>query len=92
MRAAAREELARDLAAVSQPGRGVAVAGARRVEANGAGAEKDVREQARGAAVQAQSARAIGLQRNLELQRGVGNGNGNGNGRSALSQGAGPSK
>ncbi len=92
LRAAAREEVARDLAASNPAGHGAGIAAARGKEGSRAGADKEAREQARGAAIQAQSAKAVGVHRNVELQRGLGNGNSNGNGRSALNAGTGPSK
>lgn len=94
LRAAAREELERDLRTGNTPGRSTAAVSPRAAEHGGGNIDKETREQARGAAVQAQTARAIGVQRNIELQRGLGNGNANGNanGRSALSAGAPPGK
>lgn len=94
LRAAAREEMARDLGALQSAGQGSAISAAHRAEAAGGSGDKEAREQARSAAVQAQSAKAVGLQRVIELGRGVGSGNSNGNsnGRSALSLGAGHSK
>lgn len=92
MRSIAREEVARDLALAEAASRGAA-AGPRRGSggrAHPSENEADAREQARGTAVQAQIAKAVGTQRSLEA-RGNGNayglvgGNGNGNGRSALS-------
>lgn len=95
MRAIARQEVARDLATPDAAGRGVLASGRRAVggKGNPVDAEREQREQARGAAVQAQVAKAVGAQRALEAARGNTNGNGinngNANGRSALSSGPG---
>lgn len=97
MRAIARQEVARDLATPDAAGRGVLASGRRAVggKGNPVDAEREQREQARGTAVQAQVAKAVGAQRALEAARGNANGNGNGanngnaNGRSALSSGPG---
>lgn len=101
MRAIARQEVARDLATPDAAFRGALASGRRAAggKGNPVDAEKEQREQARGAAVQAQVAKAVGAQRALEAARGNGNGisngnginNGNANGRSALSSGPGAS-
>lgn len=99
MRAIARQEVARDLATPDAAFRGALVSGRRAIggKGNPVDAEKEQREQARGAAVQAQVAKAVGAQRALEAARGNGISNGNGinngnaNGRSALSSGPGAS-
>jgi hypothetical protein len=92
MRAIAREEVARDLAAAEAAGRSTPVA-ARRSAAGKSSAVENEREQVRDTA--AQVAKAVGAQRAAEAARGngnsngnaygVGNGNGNANGRAALS-------
>ncbi len=90
MRAIAREEVARDLAAAEAAGRSTPVA-TRRSAAGKSGAVENEREQVRDTA--AQVAKAVGAQRAAEAARGNGNaygvgnanGNGNANGRAALS-------
>lgn len=91
MRAIARDEVARDLATADAAARGTLAGGRRAIGGKGSlvDSEREERERARGAAVQAQSAKAVGAQRALEVSRGNGNAggasNGNANGRAALS-------